>query len=163
MRTCIYKLSKFTCNIKTWLELNWVCRSQSAKEYVVFLNRQKDKDFALVSNLFSFWQLTSIFSEYKTNAIKNGFWLCKSRLLVYLFRSKLGKRIAASLDIRQLHTKGLLKEENQRCREIRRLVSLKKKIKFGLTFPNVGLKKKKKIKQTHLKQVWQKAKGYEWP
>ena len=70
MRNCTYKLRKFKCNMKTGLELNWVCRSQAAKEYVVFLNRQKDKDFALVVNLFSFWQLTSIFSEYERNAMK---------------------------------------------------------------------------------------------
>jgi len=80
-------------------------------------------------------------------------------LLVYLFRSKLGKRIAASLDIRQLHTKGLLKEENQRCKEIRRLVRLKKN-KVWLDISQHWFEKKK-IKQIHLKQVWQKVKGYE--
>ena len=160
MRNCIYKLSKFKCNMKTGLELNWVCRSQSAKEYVVFLNRQKDKDFALVSNLFSFWQLTSIFSEYKTNAIKKWLLIMQEQVACLPFQVKVREKNCCFIRYQTAPYKGTFKEENQRCREIRRLVSLKKN-KVWLDISQHWFEKKKKIKQTHLKQVWQKANGYE--
>lgn len=95
MRNYTSKLREMKLNVKTGIKLIWILGNQSGKEYVAFLNRQKDKNFHCGIQLVSFWHIYFLWvwdKYYEKMALdyaRVGCW--------FFFKPKLGRNTACSL------------------------------------------------------------------